>query len=102
MCVVSMVGDHYQELIPRRWPNVVPAYTDTGVDVVELKRRIDMMEAENSKQLEDLRRTIEDLLVKAKQYDVDNAEPDCEVDEKVALLKAIAATLGVDLKEVFG
>ena len=45
---------------------------------------------------------IKDLLKRAKKYDEDNGEPDCEMDEKIALLKAVAEVVGVDLDEVFG
>ena len=42
------------------------------------------------------------LLIRAKEYDERNNEPHCEMEEKVELLKKIAAAVGVDLSEVFG
>jgi hypothetical protein len=42
------------------------------------------------------------LLRRAKEYDVANNEPDCEIEEKMALLKRIAELVGVDLSDVIG
>lgn len=41
------------------------------------------------------------LLKAAKRYDEQVGEPDCEADEKVAIIKALAEQLGVDVDEVF-
>ncbi len=40
---------------------------------------------------------LEDLLKRAKQYDIDNNEPDCELNDKKALLEKIAMELGVKI-----
>lgn len=40
----------------------------------------------------------EDLLRKAREYDKQNNEPDCELDEKRQALKKIAEELGVEIK----
>lgn len=40
-------------------------------------------------------------LVTARQQDIANNEPDCEMEEKVVLLKKIAKMVGVTLDEVF-
>jgi len=37
----------------------------------------------------------------AKVFDAITEQPDCEVDEKVALIKRIAELVGVDLHDVF-
>jgi hypothetical protein len=42
------------------------------------------------------------LLIKAKEYDEKNNEPNCEMEDKVKLLKQVADMVGVDLKEIFG
>ena len=52
-----------------------------------------------------LKRDVEEmraLLLRAKVYDARNGEPDCHMDDKVALLKRVAEMVGVDLSEVFG
>lgn len=37
---------------------------------------------------------------KAKAYDEANGEPECEIESKVALLRAVAEAVGVDLDDV--
>jgi hypothetical protein len=47
--------------------------------------------------MEELRK----LLVAAKDFDVVTGQPDCEVDDKVALIKRLAELVGVDMSDVF-
>lgn len=127
MCTVSMVGDHYRETWPNKYPDIfrpptsVPGQpanpivdweqldkqTQQAVEVWNLKNRIAELEkgSEEDKQtIADLRRDVDEmkaLLKRAHQYDIDNDEPHCEMDEKVAILKAVAEALGVDLGDVF-
>lgn len=52
----------------------------------------------------ELKKSVEELklqLIAAKKIDVANNEPDCTHEEKVALLKAVAKAVGVDLSEIF-
>lgn len=93
MCTVSMIGDHYRD---RWYPTpYVPTTTSTFVYSGEISRE----------EFDALKREVEDmkaLLLRAKRYDEDNGEPDCEMDEKVELLKRVADLVGVDLSDVFG
>ena len=41
-----------------------------------------------------------DLLKRAKEYDKQNNEPDCELEEKMAKLRKIAELVGINLDEV--
>lgn len=99
MSVVSMVGDHYADkwrertwfpkpqpyrVYPDHWPWSPPEDAD------ELRRLRD--------EVDELKR----LLKRAKQYDDDNHEPDCEVDEKMAILRGVAKLVGVVLDEALG
>jgi len=89
MCTVSMVMDHYRDNYLERWPGMVPTQP--------------FMPAVSRDEFEALKREIEDmkkLLIRAKEYDERNGEPDCEMDEKVALIKQIAKFVGVDLDSV--
>lgn len=55
-------------------------------------------------EFDNLKKEIEELrllLLRAKKYDEDNNEPNCEKDEKTLLLRKIAEKVGVDLSEVF-
>jgi hypothetical protein len=103
MCVVSNVGDYYGRTFPRDYPDwfpntmpitfpqqpimpVVPA----GVSQEEfdaLKKEVEKMKK---------------LLKKAKEIDEATEQPNCEMEDKVAMLKRLAALVGVDLKDVFG
>ena len=92
MCVVSMIGDHYGERIPQQYPwttqpniNTYPTHPVSREEFEALKHDIEEMKA---------------LLIKAKIYDEEHGEPDCEMEEKVEMLKRIAEFVGVDL-EVF-
>ena len=42
-----------------------------------------------------------DLLKKAKEYDLRNNEPNCEMEDKVSFIKMVAKFVGVDLGDVF-
>ncbi|VDM11381.1 unnamed protein product [Wuchereria bancrofti] len=56
-------------------------------------------------EFEQLKKEVEDmkkLLIRAKEYDEKTGQPDCEMEEKVALLKKVAELVGVDLSEIFG
>lgn len=86
MCVVSMVGDHYSQKF--QWvspiPTGVPAITREEFD--KLKREVQEMKA---------------LLKRAKKYDEETGQPNCEMEDKVDILKKVAEMVGVDLKEIF-
>lgn len=95
MCMVSNVGDEWGG----RWKE--PYYIPT---VAEPVVRWNFSEV-TREEFEALKKEVEKmkkLLIKAKLYDIENGEPDCEMDDKVELLKRIAEAVGVDLTEVFG
>lgn len=88
-----MIGDHYRERIPQQYPWVQT--TDTSIFPATVTRE----------EFNALKRDIQEmklLLIRAKAYDEANGEPDCEMDEKVKLIKHIAEIVGIDLYEVFG
>lgn len=87
-----MVGDSFHE----RWKQK-PDYElwTTTIDFPQVSK----------KEFDDLKKEVEimkDLLVRAKIYDEQTGQKDCEMDEKVAFLKKIAEFVGVSLEEVFG
>lgn len=98
MCVVSNIGDQYGRGFPDRWPNVYPT-PQPNTDKIELnisgitREEFDALKAE----VEELRK----LLEAAKQFDAATGQPDCEMDEKVLLIKQLAELVGVDLGDVF-
>lgn len=94
MCVVSMIGDHYRDALPDKhpfiWEGTFPVPTLPAVSREEFEAlRRDVLE-------------MKELLKKAKAYDERNNEPDCEIDEKMAVLRQVAKLVGVDLDDVLG
>ena len=97
MCTVSMIGDYYtKRTFPETFPNV-DIYSwptrDVATEVDTLKVDVALLK----EQILELKK----LLKAAKAYDEALGEPDCEVDEKVALIKKLAEIVGVDMKDVF-
>lgn len=88
MCVVSMIGDHYND----KWTS--EPYQQIFNQFSQISRS----------EFEQLKREVEEmkqLLIKAKIYDEKNNEPNCEMENKIKLLKDIAKLVGVDLEEIF-
>jgi hypothetical protein len=105
MCTVSNVGDYWKDDFNKRWPNINPNVyplpdgtswptTPAGVRPFNSQEEI----AKLRKEMEELKL----LLLAAKRYDEKMGEPDCEMGDKVALIKKIAKLVGVDMKDVFG
>lgn len=90
MCVVSMVGDFAQDRWPKTYPWVVKPMTGEDFMPKEVSRA----------EFEALKREVEmikELLEKAKVYDKVNNEPNCEMADKIALLKRVADLVGVEI-----
>ena len=87
MCTVSMIGDHFND----KWtqPPYQQIYTNlpnvSREEFEELKKEVMEMKA---------------LLIRAKEYDEKNNEPNCEIEEKMAMLRKFADAVGVDLDSV--
>jgi hypothetical protein len=91
MCVVSNIGDHYKRLIPSEYPwwnpNIMPVH-----------------DAPSREEFERLKKTVEKMkkeLEAAKQQDIEEGNPDCEMDDKVKILKDIAKFVGISLVGIF-
>jgi len=91
MCVVSMVLDHYRD----KWEEQGIRSIDwTGGGPTQLQ--FDQLKLE----VEELRKEVlnmKELLKKAKIYDEENGQPDCEMEEKLELVRKVAEIVGVDL-----
>lgn len=96
MCTVSMIGDDwsrriYPSLPTPTWPTPLPG----GIAyVAEVSRA----------EFEALKKEVEalkELLLAAKKYDEATGQPDCHMDEKVALIKKVAEAVGINMDEVF-
>ena len=100
MCVVSMVGDHFNDKwkdkqFPSTWTWPGAGAGGTGYPPLNTpsKAEFDALRAEVLE--------MKQLLLRAVEYDKRNNEPACEMEEKVAVLKRVAAMVGVDLKDIF-
>lgn len=97
MCVMSMVLDHYREkwapLVPVQ-PLPPPTYPFPLFPVApEPPVHVPLVSQE---EVQELRR----LLDRARKYDKEHAQPDCELDEKRKAIKRIAEELGVEINFV--
>lgn len=96
MCVVSMVGDHYRDVwtAPRDgWH--IPVQPLPGPIILPSPISREEFDALKKEVLE-----MKALLKRAKDYDERNNEPECEVDEKMDLLRRVAKLVGVELDDV--
>ena len=106
MCTVSMIGDHYRDYFPQKhpWtnpymtPNTSPVFPDIALWPAVLpqvsRAEFDALRAEVE--------NMKELLRCAKIYDEVNGEPECEIDEKMDILRKVAKLVGVDLDDVIG
>ena len=108
MCTFSVVGDKCTKIeywptrpngvqLPKpSSPKAIPNYpTRTMILENELVRRKEFEALRN--EVEKLKKSLEAALAE----DIANGEPDCEMEDKVAIIKQIAKLVGVDLNEVF-
>lgn len=87
MCTVSMIGDHFSE----KWKQ--PPYQQIFTNIPDVSRE----------EFEALKKEVEEmkaLLKRAKEYDEKNNEPNCEIEEKMAMLRKFADAVGIDLDDV--
>jgi hypothetical protein len=87
MCTVSMIGDHFND----KWKQ--PPYQQIFTNIPDVSRA----------EFEALKKEVEEmkvLLKRAKEYDEKNNEPNCEIEEKMAMLRKFADAVGIDLDDV--
>ena len=100
MCVVSNVGDYYGRTFPRDYPDWFPKpITIPQVPLMPVVPAVVSQEEFDAlkKEVEKMKK----LLKKAKAIDVATEQPNCEMEQKVAMLKKLAELVGVDLGSVF-
>src|SRR5262245_24392456 len=94
MCMVSNIGDGWADKFQEKWPQFNPPppspfIVQPGVSQADFDAL--------RKEVQELK----ELLKAAKKFDAATGQPDCEMAEKVKLIKAIAKLVGVDLGDVF-
>ena len=82
MCVVSMIGDHYS----KKWETLpIDAFNVSRGEFESLRKEVQEMK---------------ELLKKAIKYDESHNQPECQIEEKIELLRKVAKLVGVDLDDV--
>lgn len=100
MCTVSMIGDDWARRIPGSYPWAVPG----GIPMTPGMAPSRLIQPVGRVEFETLKREVQqlrELLLAAKKYDEATGQPDCEVEDKVALIRRIAELVGVDMSAVF-
>jgi hypothetical protein len=90
MCAVSNVGDYYG----RQWG--VPGLGGSGQGPT-----LDWATKQDLAKLEHEVLEMKRLLIAAKEIDTKVGNKDCEMEEKIKTLKAVAKLVGVSLDDVF-
>jgi hypothetical protein len=99
MCVVSNIGDIFTKTLPEKYPEYVPnTQTIPSAPVQYEDPEVRRQLAELRKEMQEIR----DLLKAAKKYDEATGQKNCEMEDKIELLKHFARLVDVDLEEVFG
>ena len=97
MCTVSNIGSGWGGTFPGRYPWIQPYVQPVAPPIPVVIPGVSLDEFNRlKKEVEQLRR----LLAAAKAFDAATGQPDCEMDEKVALIKRVAEYVGVDLGDV--
>jgi hypothetical protein len=92
MCVMSMVMDHYHdEWIRRYYLPVIPLQPVLPFPIIPAVPAPALQPT--PAEIDEFRR----LLERARQYDRDHNQPDCELEEKRQKLKKLAEDLGVKI-----
>lgn len=102
MCVVSAVLDHHTRTWPEQFANAWPPINDP----VNLPFKFTDESPTTREQLDTLRKEVVELSAQVeylleliptlRKYDEDNNEPDCEMEDKIKLIRKICDALGID------
>ncbi len=92
MCMYSAIGDNFKDQFPKSWPQI-----PIQPDVIHLPPEITRKEFDAlKKEMQELKK----LLKAAADFDKATGQPHCEVENKIKLIKQIAALVGVDIKDI--
>jgi len=108
MCVVSNTGDYWGQRLPKEYPWIqplIPWETSPTTNPLMPQNPVRPIPkpAPSQEEFDALKKEVEimkELLERAKKYDEENGEKECEVEEKMEKLRAIAAIVGIDLNDV--
>ena len=90
MCVYSLIADHYID----KWNRWIPTPTSPQpLQPIYIPLPAPTISPLTQEEVDDFRK----LLERAKKYDEENGEKDCELDSKKQKLKDLAKMLGVEI-----
>lgn len=98
MCVTSAVSDYFKDQLPNRHPWVQPTYRAGAGGGLGM-----MISPPTRQEFQALQKEVQELrvlIMAAKKYDEQTAQPNCELEEKITLIKEIAKMVGVDMTGV--
>lgn len=104
MCIVSNIGDGWGKSFPDTYPQTFTTIMQGEVSRFEfdaLRAQNAALRAEVDKLKNDFANLVK-LLKLGKALDEATGQPDCEMDEKIELIRRIADAVGVDLEDVLG
>ncbi len=107
MCVVSNMGNFWGQRLPEQYPWIIqPSTANPSIkaEPIDWSQVFKPTNAPSKEEYEALKKEVEimkQILIQAKLYDEANNEPNCEIDEKIEKLKAIAALVGISLDDIF-
>lgn len=98
MCVYSMIADHFHDkwtTPPYKWPFDQPPQQPQPIVPVPypMPLPIPMSRPITQEEVDELRR----LLEKAKKYDEETGQKDCEIEEKKDKLRKLADEFGIPI-----
>lgn len=106
MCTVSMVADHYRE----RWEPVIhpagqPILSPQQPNIVHVHPNLfTLSPAVTRAEFDQLRQEVlelREMLIAAKRIDAATGQPDCEMTEKIDVLRRIAKLVGLSIDDIF-
>lgn len=102
MCIVSNIGDGYQDLFNDRWPTIPTPNKPTSPPVQWITSP-DLSKYVTKEEFADLKKEVEALkilLCNAHEFDKQTDQKNCESPDKLALIRWLATALGVDLSDL--
>ncbi len=96
MCTYSMIADHYGN----KWLDQYPGLGQQPIGV-PFQGLGPIFQGVSQAEFDALKKEVADLkelLIKAKEYDARTGQPDCESEDKTAILRAVAKLVGIDIE----
>jgi hypothetical protein len=104
ICVYSNIGDYWNDDFQKKWPDIYDDWSKKREEMPSvIVQTLDTSKLATKEDFEKLRAEIlelKELLRAAIRYDAATGQPECEHEDKVALIKSVAEMVGVDLNDL--